>query len=46
MLKFSLAFYAAAIALVVLINLGSDPQTGLTGLQQLSNSELGLTQLN
>lgn len=46
MLKFSIAFYVAAIVLAVLVNFGLDGQLTGIGAQQLTNSELGLSSLN
>ena len=46
MLKFSIAFYAAAILLAVLVNFGTDGQLTAVGAQQLTNAELGLSTLN
>lgn len=46
MLKFRIAFYAAAIVFAVLVNSNVDLKAAASASEQLTNAEAGLTGLN
>jgi hypothetical protein len=46
MTKYLVTFYAAVIALAVIISYNFDGQQGFGGVDQLTNAELGAANLN